>query len=92
MRRGCLQFVIVVFPDHTHLLFFIVNCVKEFDRKVFEKISSSSKLRVIIDYSFLIGQVKVNKSKIKLQDKSDIEFHTRRLTRVLFINRYSFLN
>ena len=35
--RGCLQFVIVVFPDHTHLLFFIVKCVKEFDRKVFEK-------------------------------------------------------
>ena len=23
--RGCLQFVIVVFPDHTHLLFFSVN-------------------------------------------------------------------
>ena len=23
--RGCLQFVIVVFPDHTHLLFFIVR-------------------------------------------------------------------
>ena len=22
--RGCLQFVIVVFPDHTHLLFFVV--------------------------------------------------------------------
>ena len=22
---GCLQFVIVVFPDHTHLLFFIYN-------------------------------------------------------------------
>ena len=22
--RGCLQFVIVVFPDHTHLLFLIV--------------------------------------------------------------------
>ena len=22
--RGCLRFVIVVFPDHTHLLFFIV--------------------------------------------------------------------
>ena len=22
--RGCLQFVIVVFPDHTHLLFFIM--------------------------------------------------------------------
>ena len=24
--RGCLQFVIVVFPDHTHLLFFKTNC------------------------------------------------------------------
>ena len=24
--RGCLQFVIVVFPDHTHLLFFIHLC------------------------------------------------------------------
>ena len=23
VTRGCLQFVIVVFPDHTHLLFFI---------------------------------------------------------------------
>ena len=25
--RGCLQFVIVVFPDHTHLLFFIPDLV-----------------------------------------------------------------
>ena len=24
--RGCLQFVIVVFPDHTHLLFLIMVC------------------------------------------------------------------
>ena len=23
--RGCLQFVIVVIPDHTHLLFFIID-------------------------------------------------------------------
>ena len=22
--RGCLQFVIVVFPDHTHLLFLVI--------------------------------------------------------------------
>ena len=28
--QGCLRFVIVVFPDHTHLLFFIaVRCLKE---------------------------------------------------------------
>ena len=25
--RGCLQFVIVVFPDHTHLLFLTIGCV-----------------------------------------------------------------
>ena len=25
MPRGCLQFVIVVFPDHTHLLFLLSN-------------------------------------------------------------------
>ena len=24
LPRGCLRFVIVVFPDHTHLLFFII--------------------------------------------------------------------
>ena len=24
--RGCLQFVIVIFPDHTHLLFFLYSC------------------------------------------------------------------
>ena len=60
--------------------------------KVFEKLSSSSKHNVIIDCSFLIGQEKVNKSKIKLQDLSEIEFHTRKITHVLYINRYSFLN
>ena len=25
MPRGCLRFVIVVFPDHTHLLFMVLN-------------------------------------------------------------------
>ena len=31
--RGCLQFVIVVFPDHTHLLFFLSDmCVPEHTR------------------------------------------------------------
>ena len=31
--RGCLQFVIVVFPDHTHLLFMVVlvTCKNEED-------------------------------------------------------------
>ena len=39
MPRGCLQFVIVVFPDHTHLLFlsiFIYTIVIEGDKFSFE--------------------------------------------------------
>ena len=27
--RGCLQFVIVVFPDHTHLLFFLQGLLSD---------------------------------------------------------------
>ena len=29
VSRGCLQFVIVVFPDHTHLLVLLVNVIQE---------------------------------------------------------------
>ena len=29
--RGCLQFVIVVFPDHTHLLFFLLSGLSTYD-------------------------------------------------------------
>ena len=29
MPRGCLQFVIVVLPDHTHLLFLILGCFRK---------------------------------------------------------------
>ena len=33
--RGCLQFVIVVFPDHTHLLFFfIIKFCKIFYKRI----------------------------------------------------------
>ena len=33
--RGCLQFVIVVFPDHTHLQFFFnLSCVKDFQNLI----------------------------------------------------------
>ena len=35
--RGCLQFVIVVFPDHTHLLFFVdikMHGLKDSDYKI----------------------------------------------------------
>ena len=29
--RGCLRFVIVVFPDHTHLLFYIIYNIRDMD-------------------------------------------------------------
>ena len=32
--RGCLQFVIVVFPDHTHLLFLVTALTKKVIRKL----------------------------------------------------------
>ena len=32
--RVCLQFVIVVFPDHTHLLFLLFTCLSYFIRRV----------------------------------------------------------
>ena len=33
--QGCLQFVIVVFPDHTHLLFLYLSCTKDFPKPDF---------------------------------------------------------
>ena len=35
--RGCLQFVIVVFPDHTHLLFLLRNFISFFEKSYFDK-------------------------------------------------------
>ena len=32
--RGCLQFVIVVFPDHTHLLFFTIRHHKRYQEVI----------------------------------------------------------
>ena len=42
--RGCLQFVIVVFPDHTHLLFFMV-----IDLELNLDIDTDSKLDLVKD-------------------------------------------
>ena len=55
--RGCLQFVIVVFPDHTHLLFLALN---EFDSKksTSQKCSHLNALGSKFDLD--VKQVKVN--------------------------------
>ena len=42
MPRVCLQFVIVVFPDQTHLLFFILNLSYNNQADVFEAFNSDS--------------------------------------------------
>ena len=50
--RGCLQFVIVVFPDHTHLLFLvqkveIFKMVSKIARHFKAKFNMESKLQLI---------------------------------------------
>ena len=41
MPQGCLRFVIVVFPDHTHLLFFICWCRVSVATNGFQKFAIS---------------------------------------------------
>ena len=42
--RGCLQFVIVVFPDHTHLLFLVFYLVTDYDRFTIRFLQSVSSI------------------------------------------------
>ena len=41
---GCLRFVIVVFPDHTHLLFLISFLIYQIAEMVFDCVPKSSRL------------------------------------------------
>ena len=43
--QGCLQFVIVVFPDHTHLLFKIIKGIEDIPSERFFKLCTSSLTR-----------------------------------------------
>ena len=45
--RGCLQFVIVVFPDHTHLLFFMVFLIQGLTEIVFDYFPKSSRVNIV---------------------------------------------
>ena len=49
--RGCLQFVIVVFPDHTHLLFLVVQTKRSL---------TSSFLHLINRESYMSAHVLLN--------------------------------
>ena len=46
--RGCLQFVIVVYPDHTHLLFLKIN--EEKTRAIWIGAKSNSNNKLCNDY------------------------------------------
>ena len=46
--RGCLQFVIVVFPDHTHLLFLIWKLLKNFWGFFYIEIGAKCRLFMVI--------------------------------------------
>ena len=45
--QGCLQFVIVVFPDHTHLLFFMTQ-KSNMNLPIFSKVSKPSLMLICI--------------------------------------------
>ena len=45
--RGCLQFVIVVFPDHTHLLFFMVFLIQGLTEIIFDYFPKPSRVNIV---------------------------------------------
>ena len=65
---------------------------KNLSGKTFERLESNLKIQIIIDCSFLIGQKRANRSKVRIQDLSELEFCSRRLAHVLYVHRYSLLN
>ena len=60
--RGCLQFVIVVFPDHTHLLFFNRESIKQYSQSCSVTYSATLpslfKLWPLFLYSFFYSKYK----------------------------------
>ena len=67
--RGCLQFVIVVFPDHTHLLFKRLNLTSLEDRR--------QRGDLIETYKIISGKENVKCDKIFKMADSDLSTITR---------------
>ena len=90
--RGCLRFVIVVFPDHTHLLFLssarepIIDVITDTCASLLSKpINDSNRLlQLILDSSACSKSTpKCDQHKLKT-----IEFQSRRLCHALHCERY----
>ena len=75
VTRGCLQFVIVVFPDHTHLLF--STC--QFDPEVYAtrydpKIYPHTKFRIpTSNYIQISSELDLARTETRGQGHSDLE-------------------
>ena len=76
---GCLQFVIVVFPDHTHLLFFMMSLYDNYQGDVSEALNSTSRylddLLYIYDPCFeqMVGQICPTELQLNKANSFDTE-------------------
>ena len=54
--QGCLQFVIVVFPDHTHLLFFISDhlIVSKFHNETHDPKGQENKIYTLVKTVYFV--------------------------------------
>ena len=77
--RGCLQFVIVVFPDHTHLLFFMLSLSYNNQTDIIEALNST--FRYLDDllnidnpyFEQMVGQISPTELQLNKANSSDTE-------------------
>ena len=77
--EGCLQFVIVVFPDHTHLLFFMLSLSDNNQTDIIEAFNSTSRYLddlLNIDNPYfeqMVGQIYPSELQLNKANSSDTE-------------------
>ena len=77
--QGCLQFVIVVFPDHTHLLFFMLSLSDNNQTDIIEAFNSTSRYLddlLNIDNPYfeqMVGQIYPSELQLNKANSSDTE-------------------
>ena len=77
--QGCLRFVIVVFPDHTHLLFFMLSLSDNNQTDIIEAFNSTSRYLddlLNIDNPYfeqMVGQIYPSELQLNKANSSDTE-------------------